>query len=251
MAEDKSNWVSKYRVHSSNCNNKGIIRLSSIAKYLQEIAWEHAEHCGAGYHSLLPQGFLWILYGLKIEVSRFPVWNDSIEIETWGKKYENLFAYRDFEVKDKKTNNPVIKATSSWLMVDAKTHRPQRITGRMHKIPELEKYALEEKPGEIKLLESYQNAQDIEVLFSDIDIYNHVNNTSYIQYCVNSSRELQENLEEVKSFNIRFVQECHLGDELLIMHEREQNSFHFLGKKKKNGKEAFRAEVELKKTQAS
>ena len=247
MTEGKSNWISNYRVHSFNCNNKGIIRLSSIAKYLQEIAWEHAEHCGAGYQSLLPEGLLWILYGLKLEIAEFPVWNDSLKIETWGKKYENIFAYRDFEIKDGDAQNPLIKATSSWLLVDSKSHRPQRITGRMHRIPALNKNAIDNKPGAIEIFKSYQNTENIKVVFSDIDIYNHVNNTSYIQYCINSSPDLQSGIQEIRSFNIRFVQECHLGDELIIMHEKHENNYHFLGKKKANGKEIFRAEAELKK----
>lgn len=247
MTKGKSNWISNYRLHSFNCNNKGIIRLSSIAKYLQEIAWEHAEYCGAGYQSLLPENLLWILYGLKMEISEFPVWNDSLKIETWGKKYENLFAYRDFEIRDGDGQNPLIKATSSWLLVDAKSHRPRRITDRMHKIPALNKNAIDNKPGEIEIFKSYKNTENIKVVFSDIDIYNHVNNTSYIQYCINSSPEIQSEIQEIRSFNIRFVQECHLGDELIIMHERQENNFHFSGKKKANGKEVFRAEAELKK----
>ncbi|MFW5644600.1 MAG: acyl-[acyl-carrier-protein] thioesterase [Bacteroidota bacterium] len=246
MTEKRSNWISHYKVHSFHCNNKGIIRLSSIAKFLQEIAWEHAESCGAGYHSLQPEGLMWILYGLKMEIENYPNWNDTLQIETWGKHYENLFAYRDFELKDVNDQRPLIRATSSWLLVDADTHRPQRITSRLHKIPALGKQAIEEKPGEIKKLSSYQNKENICVVFSDIDIYNHVNNTSYIQYCVNSSPDLQKRIQDITSFNIRFVQESHLDDELEIRHEHMQNSFYFVARKKANDKEVFRAEAELK-----
>lgn len=217
------------------------MRVSSIAKYLQEIAWEHAENCGAGYHSLLPRNLLWILYGLKIEINQFPEWNDDLIIETWGKKYEKLFAYRDFEIRIEGRAEPCIKATSSWLLVDSVTHRPQRITPELHKIPALGKDALPEKPGTIDSFHTQDGAGLRKVVFSDIDIYNHVNNTSYIQYCIDASPGLQANAGNIASFDIRFIQESHLGDELLIKYCHSGQKILFFGENTRTGKEVFRA----------
>ncbi len=246
MKESKATWKNNYRVHSFLCNNKGLIRLSSIAKFLQEIAWEHAEDCGAGYQSLRPEGLLWILYGLRMEINEFPVWNDNLSIETWGKKYENLFAYRDFEIKKNGNDQPVVKATSSWLLVDAKTHRPRRITRELHRIPALDRDALSLKPGLVNDFTGYDARQELKVLYSDIDIYDHVNNTSYIQYCINSSPSLQLNAARIKSFDIRYVQESRLDEKLIIKQSVDKFSFYFLGENSGNDKEVFRAKAEIK-----
>jgi acyl-ACP thioesterase len=230
-----------FRVHSFLCNNKGVLRLSSIARFLQESAWEHAELWHAGYHSLIDEGLLWILYGLRVEIDAFPHWNDKIEVETWGKKYENLFAYRDFRINGEDNSRPLIKATSSWLLVDSKTHRPKRITPNYQRVPEIDDYALQGKPGNFECPDRYDSSEERKILYSDIDIYDHVNNTSYIQFCMDTSPDLQSLSEKVKSLDIRFVQESKLGESLILQNNFTENHFYFQGSKKETEKEVFRA----------
>jgi acyl-ACP thioesterase len=243
--QTRESWNKEFRVHSFHCNNNALLRVSSIAKFLQEIAWEHAEHSDAGYHALNKKGLMWILYGLKMEFVSFPKWNDQLVVETWGKKYENLFAYRDFEVKVGNNEIPVIKATSSWIIINSDSRRPQRIKDELHKIPEVNRHAIFQKPGNIDKLNEYSHTESRKILYSDIDIYNHVNNTSYIQFCMDHSSELQKNSEHIKSLDIRFVQETRLGEELLIKSAIRKGRYYFLGLNANTQKEAFRSEVEL------
>lgn len=235
-----------HTVRSYLCNNQAKLRLSSIAMFFQESAWEHAESCGAGYETLKPYGLLWILYGLKIEVNEFPSWNDKLRVDTWGKKYENLFAYRDFEIYSENGTSPIIKATSSWLLVDAETHRPTRITEELRKIPPNEKDAIKEKPGAVNPGKEFNQPEMIRPIhYSDLDIYNHVNNTRYIQFCIDASPEIQKNADKIRHFDIRFVQETRANETLRIRSRQSGNTFIFLGEKQEEGKEVFRAQVEL------
>ncbi|MBE0655773.1 MAG: hypothetical protein IH594_18375 [Bacteroidales bacterium] len=246
MEPDKC-WTNKYKVHSFLCNNLGKIRVSSIAKLLQESAWEHAEHCGAGYHTLKPYGLVWILHGLKIEISAYPTWGDHLSLETWGKNYETLFAYRDFEIRNQGNETPVIKASSSWLLVNAESHRPQRIEGKLQKIPVNQRDALNSRPGEIVLPGELKSFYMHKVVHSDIDIYDHVNNTSYIQFCVDAVTGSKDSIDQIKSFEIKFIQESKLGEELKIEYTRQGDNFYFQARNNLNQKEIFRAQATLKR----
>ena len=83
------------------------------------------------------------------------------------------------------------------------------------------------------------------VVYSDIDIYDHVNNTSYIQFCVDAVTGPKNNIDQIKSFEIKFIQESKLGEELKIEYTREGDNFYFQARNNLNQKEIFRAQATL------
>ncbi len=236
-------WKDYYSIYSFQCNPKGKIRISAIAQLLQESAWTHAESNMAGYHSLKPEGLLWILSGLKIKIIDLPTWGESMELKTWGKKYESLFAYRDFEIFKKTTKELKIQAASAWLLVDSETHRPKRITHDLQRIPPLTDSVDDAKPGQIDLPGSFESVRDITVVYSEIDVYNHVNNTKYIQWCIDSLDEYHAGKFQISEFEIRFVSEAHLNDELRIYFQKTAQGYVFQAKNKGSEKEIFRAKI--------
>ncbi len=238
-------WNDDYSIYSFQCNPHGKIRIAAIAQLLQESAWLHAESRKAGYHSLKPEGLMWVLSGLKIKIIDLPSWGDNLELQTWGKKYENLFAYRDFEIFEKTSNKLSIQASSAWLLVDSTTHRPKRITPDLQRIIPMEYSVDDAKPGQIDLPENFESVRDLTVLYSDIDVYNHVNNTRYIQWCIDSLDEYHTSNLQIREFEIRFVSEAHLNDEVKIHFQKVENSYVFQCKSKDTEKEIFRAKLSL------
>ena len=236
---DKS-LVKHFKVHSFQCDNKAKLSIPSVARFLQETAWEHAENCGAGYHNLKPKGVLWILSALKIKMYDYPGWDDNLKIHTWGRKYQSLFAFRDFELFDPDQKLKGV-ATSSWLLVNSETHRPQRITSEYRLIPEVnENTGLE--------IEKIDNNGDFtlctnrKVVFSDIDLYGHVNNARYIEWCIDALYDIQLNSDlRVKMMNIHFVSESFYGDFIDIYFLEKGDKIIFKGLK--DDKEVFIAQL--------
>ncbi len=238
----------KHIVYSFLCNQEGFIRLSSIAQLFQESAWLHAESCEVGYSQLKKVGLMWILYGLKMEIDILPEWGESILVKTMGRKYENLFAYRDYYLyASANPDLPLVKASSSWLMVDAFTHRPRRITEEIMKIPGVEGGLAAPEPGSVQDSSQFSFLENLEVAYSDIDIYKHVNNTRYIQWCVDSSEEFMEREMNCKKLNIRFISESKLGDKIELTYLKSSgNELKFKGLNKDSNKEVFLSEVQFK-----
>ena len=56
-----------------------------------------------------------------------PKYNDEIKVETWSRKIEKLYAYRDFQIKDKE-GNVIVIGTSRWIFVNTERRRPVRLT---------------------------------------------------------------------------------------------------------------------------
>lgn len=238
----KKSLIKNYSVYLFQCANNAKISLPSIARYLQETAWYHAEDCGAGYHNLKPKGVLWILSSLKIKMQKYPEWGENIQVHTWGKKYQDLIATRDFEILDP-AGRIYGLASSAWLLVNSKTHRPHRIQEEFRLIPENAKdtgLSIEKinTRGDFRLWNKRN------VLFSDIDIYNHVNNTRYIEWCIDAAYDITDNQTfNVKEITIRFINECLYADIIDILYRKEDGEIIFKGSK--NDHDVFHAQISL------
>jgi medium-chain acyl-[acyl-carrier-protein] hydrolase len=246
MAEIES-WTDQYTVRSFQSDRYSKLWIHSIAQFLQESAWKHAEACGAGYSDLMVREKLWILSGLKIKVYHYPVWGEKIVLNTWGNNIEGLFAYRDFQILNEK-NEICTAASSAWLIIDYKTHRPCRITEEFQKIPRRGVYSGSGQPGRLPALENAESIGSLTVKYSDIDIYQHVTNARYIEWCANW---LPGNLwdgSEIDELEINYMSECHLRHELVFfMENREESLFRLSAKNLSNNKEVFRANIRVRK----
>ncbi len=68
---------------------------------------------------LFKKGLTWVLSRFHIEITRYPKWGETVQINTWPSGRGPLFAVRDYEILD--AEGPLAAATSSWLIVDLKT----------------------------------------------------------------------------------------------------------------------------------
>ncbi len=128
-------------------------------------------------------------------------------------------------------------------MVDSETHRPKRISSDLQRIPPLPDSVDDAKPGQIEVPGSFESVRDIKVVYSEIDVYNHVNNTRYIQWCIDSLEEYHAGTFQINEFEIRFVSEAHLNDELRIYYQKTAQGYVFQARNKDSEKEIFRAKV--------
>ncbi|MBQ9470154.1 MAG: hypothetical protein IJU72_04275 [Bacteroidales bacterium] len=156
------------------------LRLPALFNHLQEIAWEQVEGMGWGWQTLQQQGCLWVLSRIELEVHRMPRWTEVVTLTTWPRGVDGLFALRDFELHGH-SGELLAAATSSWLVLNASTHRPMRIAqwfeGRAfagysalgHLAPKLSPPTT---PPDTELLHP--------VRVGDIDMNQHVNNVRYI-----------------------------------------------------------------------
>ena len=64
-------WRNTYKIRWNDIDYRGKASLISIANFLQETAWQHARHLGLGYNPALKTDLLWVIVGMKIEMSSY------------------------------------------------------------------------------------------------------------------------------------------------------------------------------------
>jgi len=182
----KSIWCDKYQVHSFEVDPFHRLGIVNLCHYFQESAWNHAKHLGLGFSDLADKGKMWVLVKLGIQIDYLPQWNEKLELMTWSRGKRSLFALRDFEVYNS-AKQKIIKGSSEWVIVNAKSHRPQRIDSIIDKIPVLPmKKCFNENIDTIEHIELEDFCHKYQVCYSDLDFNGHVNNAKYIQWVLNT-----------------------------------------------------------------
>ena len=221
-------FTKEFTISSYHLNPRGQARLTTMANFFQEVAYHHAGELGWGYEDMKSRNVTWVLSRMRIRMTRFPVWNDRITVETWPSGAERLFAMRDFKVMDG-SGEVIGIASTGWLILDIDTHRlirPKEITDRfklvIHDVQMFDK-PLDKivVPGEVKLLAHHQ------VVYSDLDIVGHVNNVKYMEWCIDTVSKDENSEKEIRELEINFNHEALLGDRIGIAGNSYPGGLHY------------------------
>jgi len=175
-------WRETAVVRFGSVDRSDRLTLGSICGFFQEAAISHAANLGVGRYALARNGRGWILSRLSLFVERRPACGETIEISTWPRGAEKLFALRDYEIRDA-AGVSVVRGRGAWLVLDIEKRRPLRPQSVMDGMPlndgidAFPDGAIGLDPGKNLLKNSERVA-----LYSDIDYYGHANNARYIQW---------------------------------------------------------------------
>jgi len=217
--------IDYYDITSYHADSKQQLATVSLFYFLQESAWRHANSRGFGWSHLAERNEFWVLAKMHICIDQMPYWTEKIRLETWGKAPELLTAFRDFEFFDA-NNQSIIRATSSWHILNMQTHRPTALSYFADDFPIVNRHAIAEKPQKIQIpaADAVKSAV-YPVLPSDIDMNQHVNNTRYVQWaldCIPFDFQKQHSLCEI---SVNFLSEARMGENYFI--ESYQNELTF------------------------
>ena len=217
MLKNKSIGHEQFKIASYQMDVKGKASLTSLASLFQEIAGNHAHANGFGFKQMIKENQMWVLTRLKVEIHKFPVWDDIINISTWIVNREKFFSRRDFEIH---SNNDelLVSASSGWMLLDVKSKRPKLVDSIKMDIPMLaEKLALSDELSKIEKLTIAESTANYTVQYSDLDVNNHVNNVKYIRILLDSYSYNWRSSKTILSFEINYLAEAAYNDELEIL----------------------------------
>jgi acyl-ACP thioesterase len=200
-----------FEVRSYEVDPDGKLSLTALSNLFQEIAWRHADSADFG-RNLQEQHLAWIMARMDIKCENLPSWGDAIKVYTAGRGQDKLFAFREFLITDME-GKILARGMSSWVLMNVQTKRILR----PEKVLPAELFDPEEKPEwqpeKVILGGELVKSEHLKVRYSDLDLNNHVNNTSYIRWVENI---LRENGFDTPFLLINYLTECVLGDELEI-----------------------------------
>ena len=211
----KSIHDKSWEVYFSQCYPNGSIKLPELANILQLTAAEHADLGGVGFDDLSHYDQSWVMNRMRIEIGELPKFSEEIDVKTWIEELKGFKSTRNFEVS--REGKKLIGVSSLWAIFNMKRRRPDTLqfdTSYVEQYPEV--HATEIANQRINLeFESTASFTQV-VQFSDLDIVNHVNNTKYLEWCLNyvDPQVILEN--KINAIDLNFIKELSFGDEIVI-----------------------------------
>jgi len=195
-------------------NRFGKLSTSYLFWQIQDIAWEHAEILGVGFDNLQQEKQFWVLSRLLVKIKRRPEWGEKFTIETWPTGSDGFLAHRDIRFIDEQGKH-IIKASTSWLILDLKTKRILRFEN-FNDFPFHDERVFKGFAGKVKSPGSDDELVFTPVLFNEIDVNQHFNSGRYLERIIDSYDFDFHKKLELSEFEINFVKEGVPGDSLAV-----------------------------------
>lgn len=209
----------------------------------QEAAGNHAQHLGAGHAILEKEKLFWALSRIHVKIGQLPKWGDEIHVETWPCSLVGPFFRRDF-IFYNQLDEVICNGVSGWLLLNSESMRPQRADKLGIPLPFNEgKFALDVFPERLNG-NADKTVFSKKILYNEIDVNNHVNNTRYLDWvmdCFDAEFYMKHRL---RNFTLEFLGEMHWGDEVELLSGQESLSFHIQAVHLQTGKIAFKANLD-------
>lgn len=234
-----------YSIRSYEVDAGGRMSVPSIFNLLQDAASSHALELGVAVSQLLAGNHTWALARILLRMSYYPVWRDTVKIFTWPSGIRGAFAFRDFDIRDE-SDRSIGCARSAWIVLNAESRRPVRPSVFADRLKPSESTPVTDdvlnklqQPGGGTCFEKRFN-----VRYSDLDINQHTNNVSYIEWLLESIPWVGEKGSELKTLEINFLGEALQGDQVIArcfsFHQNRTVSQHHIVREK-DGHELIRA----------
>ena len=213
-----------YGIRSYEIDAGGRLSIPSIFNLLQDAASNHALRLGVSVHQLLEKNYTWVLSRMMLKMHGFPAWRDPVRIRTWPSGIQTVFAMRDFEILDK-TGRILGSAVSAWIVIDADKRRPVRPTSFADQINSVEGMRAFDHPlNKLPKVDAADVENRFFVRYHDLDINQHVNNVSYVEWLLESIPGFGRQGLTLEELEINYLGEAFKGDRIISMCQKDNLS---------------------------
>lgn len=216
-----------FKIRSHETDVKGSLRPDALTGLLQEAAGNHAKKLEFDIMDLQENNYTWILHKLHFKMKKYPMWRDTITIKTWPSSGNRLYAYRDFQILDQQ-NKLLGAAVSHWIIFDLRKKRPVRISNKILEMgADTDGHVL---PVDSSIMTSPGNnlikGKRFEVHYSDLDLNNHLNNTVYVRWILDSLPVKIVETCYCKELVVKFKSEAKYGKGILSFTENQEENIY-------------------------
>ncbi|KAH0452428.1 hypothetical protein IEQ34_019727 [Dendrobium chrysotoxum] len=205
----------------------GKASLETIMNLLQETSVNHFKFLGflddsvRSYPKIGRGNLTFVILKMHVHVEHYPSWGDALEVNTWLRNHKKVSMARDWHLRNLKTGQSMIRATSISALMD-------KTTRKLSKIPDEIKVKLEShyKDTTFILNEDSRkfpkpNVETADYIidgltpqWADLDFNMHVNNVKYIRWIFEGIPMSIMETHEMSSMVLEFRKECRMGDVL-------------------------------------
>lgn len=214
----------EWDINFTLCASNAYLKYVDLCNLLQLTAAEHSILGGLSFNDMQQHHQAWVLSRIRIEIEALPKWQDKVSIKTWIENLEGSRSIRNIEMY--LNGKKIAGATTYWAVFNTQ-HRKAEPLALPHE--HFEKYpdhkATSQSFSRINVLQDTEKITERTVVLSDLDIVNHVNNTKYLEWCLDTMNPKTILKQEIKSLEMNFLRELNLNDQVEIHSDENRNFF--------------------------
>lgn len=215
----------EYYLRASDFDCNGKIRISAVLELFQDIAGAHAAMLGCSGEEMQKRGLLWVLVGVRLQILKQPKEHSVVKILTWPLEQKGIRFVRDYKVFDE-NGELIILGSSKWAFIDIAERKLARVSDIY---PSELDYCTDKSFEADEKIPTFSEADATYTVvpqFSHLDTNNHVNNTKYADFIMDSLGSVSQS---VIAAQIDYKSEVLYKEPLTIAYKNEQNATLFKG----------------------
>ncbi|MGX7666181.1 acyl-[acyl-carrier-protein] thioesterase [Flavobacterium pedocola] len=214
----------EWEINFTQCAPNGYLKYVDLCNLLQLTAAEHSILGGLSFNDMQEHHQAWVLSRIRIEIDALPKWQDKVVVKTWIESLEGNKSIRNIEMylNDKK----IVGTTTFWAVFNTQLRKSEGLAlphEHFEKYPEHQ--ATSKSFSRINILQETEKVGKRNVVLSDLDIVNHVNNTKYLEWCLDSLHPKTVLKQEFKALEMNFLRELNLFEIVEINANPEKDFF--------------------------
>ncbi|WP_294187026.1 acyl-ACP thioesterase domain-containing protein [uncultured Clostridium sp.] len=216
-------YEKEYELHYYDVDKNLEGNMSTIINILSDIGTRQSEELGSGMKELMKENMTWVFYNYHVKIFRNPKYGEKLKVKTEPVGFKKFYALRNYEIKDNH-GNVIVTANAIFLLINLEKRRMMRIPESQYEV-----YGVQgDIKGEFKIprieaIDEYKYENTFKVRYTDIDSNQHVNNTKYVDWAIETLPEEIVNNYSLDEIKVTFEKECKYGDTVNVYTDiREQ-----------------------------
>lgn len=237
---DEFRLTEEYCLRALDVDINGLWMPSAIFTRMQEVAENHAQAVGRGRCDIVKDNLAWVLTRMHLRMDRYPCLGETIRISTWPLRPASLLFRRQF-LFENLDGSVLGRASSQWALLNLEKRSLCR-TSVLGEYPyDPESRTVLEEPRKITLPEDMAEAAVRKVLYSDVDMNAHMNNSKYLNWICELFPIDFLRANSLRDAYINYIAEAYIGDDVSLDMQEDKGSYFICGRTA--GRTVFDAQV--------
>lgn len=204
-------YEAKHLVKYYECDTNKRMTLPMLVNIMIHTSGEQSHLLGVGDDVVNEMGLSWVILQYEMNFNRVPEFAEEVTITTQALSYNKLFCYREFKVYGA-NGEECVTAKTTFALIDREKRKMARIPEEIVAPYEVEfnkKLVRTTKPEKVG---AEATSTEYRVRFLDIDRNQHVNNSKYFDWALDTLDYEFLTSHDLDYVNIKFEKEVHYGN---------------------------------------
>lgn len=209
-------YEKEYELHYYDVDRNLRGNMSTIINILSDVGTKQSEEVGSGMKELVENNMTWVFYNYDVKIFRSPTYGEKLKVKTEAVGFKKFYALRSYEIKDS-DGNVIVTGNAIFLLINIEKRRMMRVPKEQYQVYGVDGDIQEEfKLPRLETVTEYKYEDTFKVRYSDIDSNNHVNNTKYIDWAIETLPEDIVNNYTLHEIKVTFEKECKYGETVRV-----------------------------------